>query len=187
MELEELKNKWQHLSVRTDVLENDNRRLASELAKGRIQTAQRSLVDFYVKMGWAGMLVVALAPMIYVSLEFPLWVAIVYGLFGLLMSVLNFRFSRRIARTDYFSMPVVSALSLVVDLRKKQKQLRALGLLLCLIVLGSLGWSALDVSNESIYIGFIAGLALGIPLAIIKMRRAVRLARKLQEELERDS
>lgn len=103
------------------------------------------------------------------------------------MSVLNFRFSRRIARTDYFSMPVVSALSLVVDLRKKQKQLRALGLLLCLIVLGSLGWSALDVSNESIYIGFIAGLALGIPLAIIKMRRAVRLARKLQEELERDS
>ncbi len=185
MDLEGLKDKWQRIAVKTDALEDGNRRLAQELASGRIRTAQRSLVDFYIKAGIIGLCVVALSPMIVTVLEFPIWVAVVYGVFGLIMSILNFCFSRRIARTSYISLPVVEALSLAVALRKKQKQLRAIGISFGLVVLLSLAVPAFDVSNDAVYIGFLSGLAIGIPLAIVKNRRATRLARKLQEELGR--
>ena len=81
-------------------------------------------------------------------------------------------------------MPVVSALTQAVDIRKRQKQLQAVGITLGIIVIFSLFTQALDPSSKIILLGMLVGLGVGIPIGLIKYRRAIALARQLQDELK---
>ena len=90
----------------------------SEIKAGKITSAQHRLHWNYKRNALGGLCVAALAPMLVTTLHFQLWVAIAYGVFGLLMAFLSYDFSRSIAKTDYVSQPVVDAMSAVLAVRK---------------------------------------------------------------------
>ena len=182
MDLDKLRNSWKSLATAPEALEPVNRRIASELAKGRAVSAQQKLARNYFRSGIAGVVVVLLAPILVTVLGLPSVYAYIYGAFGVIMGLLNYRFSRRISKADYITLPVVDALKSVLALRRTWIQLHFVGYTMCLIVLLSLLYGILDLENEAI-IGFFIGLAASIPLAFIKERSNFRLIRSIQDEI----
>lgn len=114
----------------------------------------------------------------------PLWIAVIYAAFGVLMSVLSFCFSSYIMRTDVINCPVVQAMKHVVHIRKYQERFRILSILLGSSVLLSMLAVMWQVSEIEIIIGFLVGLIIGLPIAIFKIRRQIRLTRQIQSALE---
>lgn len=184
MDLEELKNTWQNLNIRVSQLEEDNRRTANALSAGRAQSAQAALAKMYKVSGCAGLLLPGFAPMIVKILGLPLWVAVIYAVFGVLMSILSFCFSAYIMRTDVINCPVVQAMKHVVAIRKYQGRIRIMGIFLGSAVLLSMLAVMLRESEIGLIIGFVGGLIIGLPVAIFKIRRQIRLTRQIQSALE---
>lgn len=184
MELEELKNKWQKLSIRVERLENDKLRLAAELASGRANNARKSLVRFYYTSGIVGFSLPLLAIALIEVLHFQFWVAFLYATFGIIMAVLNLLFADYIKRNADTSLPVVEALRNMLIIRRRQRQLRILGITLGLVVVLSLFGQVTGANDRYILYGMIVGLCIGIPIGIYKELRMIRLARELQNELK---
>lgn len=183
MDLDELKNKWQSINIRTEALEQDTKRLASNLASGRVTNAKAELVKYYHSSGIYGLCLPALAPMIVIILQFPIWIAIVYALMGVVMTILNFRFAHYISKYDFINQPVVTAMAATMRLRSRQRKIRLVGIVLGLIVLSSMASEMFGPDDDMLIIGMLCGLAIGIPIAVYKDRRAMRLSKRMQEEL----
>lgn len=184
MELEELKNKWQKLNIRVERLEKDNKRMASELAAGRAATARKSLVRYYNVSAFNGMLLPLLAPMLVMVLHFQLWVACLYAVFGMVMSVLNFVFADYIRRNADMTLPVVDALNNLLVIRRRQKQLRILGIVCGIIVVSSMFGQVTGQGDKYVMLGMLIGLCVGIPMGVFKELRSRRLLRTMQRELQ---
>lgn len=183
MDLDELKNKWQSINIRTEALEQDTKRLASNLASGRVTNATTELVKYYRSSGIYGLCLPALAPMIVIILQFPIWIAIIYALMGIIMTILNFRFANDISKFDFINQPVVTAMAATMRLRSRQRKIRLTGIVLGLVVLSSMVSEMLGPDDEMLIIGMLCGLAIGVPTAVYKDRRAMKLSKHIQEEL----
>lgn len=183
MEIDELKKQWQSLRVRVDSLEADNRRLASELAAGRIQTTRSKLVRLYRLNGLCGFLLPLLAPLM-VKIGFEDWLAIVYGVYGILLGCLNLWFSWSIGKADLIGTPVVEAVSKAIAIRKRQNVIRIVGIVFGAPVIASMFMQAADKSPDSMLAGMGAGLIVGLLIGIKKARQASKLGKSLQQEIE---
>lgn len=189
MDLDDLKDKWQKLEVRADRLEEDNRRLAAELARGRVQSVKTKLVRHYRIAFCQCFMLPLFAPTLIVVLDFAPWVAWVYGIFGIVMAVLNGLFARSIEKTDIISLPVAEALKEAVRMRTRHRRLRTAGIIMCIVVISSMFGQVIGVDDGSFFYdgmvsGMIIGLVIGIPLGLVKEFRARRLIRRMREELE---
>lgn len=189
MDLDDLKDKWQKLEVRADRLEEDNRRLAAELARGRVQSVKTKLVRHYRIAFYQCFMLPVFAPTLVVVLDFAPWVAWVYGIFGLVMAVLNGLFARSIEKTDIISLPVAEALKEAIRMRTRHRRLRTAGIIMCIVVISSMFGQVIGVDDGSFFFdgmvsGMIIGLVIGIPLGLVKEFRARRLIRRMREELE---
>mgnify|MGYP001133483317 CR=1 FL=1 len=167
MDLDELKNKWQSVSIRSDVLKNDNRRMASKLAAGRAANAKDQLSTFYKRTAICGLCLPALAPMLVTVLDLPVWVSVLYALLGLVMSLLNYNLARDIDKNDIMSQPVVTAISYTIRLRKRQRRLKAI----------------VGLDDDSIVWGMLIGLVVSLPIAYKRGRKAMALSKQMQNEL----
>lgn len=183
MDIDNLKSAWQSLSIQSPDTAFDSRAIGRRMAKVNPEGTQRRLADFYIKSGIFSLCVLALAPMIYTMIDFPLWVAVVYGLFGLILAILNFSFSRYVMKYDYISAPVVTSLSRVIELRKRQRCLRIFGIVCGIGVLGSLFAYAVAPDNEPILYGMLFGLAIGLPAGIVRWRKELEITRRMQREV----
>ncbi len=183
MDIDNLKSAWQSLSIQSPDTAFDSRAIGRRMAKVNPGGTQRRLADFYIKSGIFSLCVIALAPMIYTMINFPIWVAAVYGLFGLILAILNFSFSRYVLKYDYISAPVVTSLSRVIELRKRQRYLRIFGIICGICVLASLFAYAVAPDNEPILYGMLFGLAIGIPAGIVRWRKEFEITRRMQQEV----
>ena len=183
MDLDELKNKWQSVSIRSDVLKNDNRRMASKLAAGRAANAKDQLSTFYKRTAICGLCLPALAPMLVTVLDLPVWVSVLYALLGLVMSLLNYNLARDIDKNDIMSQPVVTAISYTIRLRKRQRRLKAIGMTLALMVLLSMVSQLVGLDDDSIVWGMLIGLVVSLPIAYKRGRKAMALSKQMQNEL----
>ncbi len=184
MDLDSLKNTWRDFSVPDSRLENETAEIARKLSRGKAESSQKRLADSYVVVALMGLCVAAMSPMVFTILELPLWVAVLYGIFGLTMAVIDFWFSRKVRRENYLSLPVVTALSRVVEIRKLQRQLRMVSLSFGAVVVGSLMWEAyVENGNLPMLLGMLLGIAIGVPIGIVKWRQLVRLAKEMQDEI----
>lgn len=182
MDLDKLRNSWKSLGTDSDALEPVNRRIASELAKGRAVNAQQKLARNYSRSGLAGVLVVLLAPVLVMVLELPVMYAYIYGIFGVIMGLLNYRFSLQISKADYIALPVVEAMKSILSLRRDWIRLHIAGYTMGVIVLLTLLYGLLDLGSDAVA-GFYVGLAASIPLVYFKERQNLRLIRSMQEEI----
>ncbi len=184
MDLDSLKSSWHNFSVSPEKVDAETREVTSRIARGKVENSQARLVVFYQKAAIFALCVMALSPNITLILHSPVWVAVVYGLYGLAMAIIDFWFARKIKRCNLMSMPVVTALAAVVNIRRLQRQLRAVGMVLGFPVVGILmcyGWS--DDDGHSVFLGMIAGFIVGMFIGLRKWRQARKLSQSMQEEI----
>lgn len=184
MDIDELKDKWQKMNFDSERLGNDTDRVMSEIKAGKITSAQHSLALNYKRNALGGLCVTALAPLLVITLHFQLWVAIVYGLFGLLMAVLSYDFADSIAMTDYVSQPVVDAMRAVVAMRKRMARIRAIGIVAGCGVLASFFGEIFDKADDTLILSSSIGLAVGLVIGWLKYRHIKRLADELKAQVE---
>lgn len=183
MDLDTFKNKWQSLSVAQAPLERDNRRIADELARGKAAGAQQRLARYHRNMGWKGLFLPMISYFLVATLHFPVWLAVAYGAFGVIMCAANLWLAQRIKTTDYINMPVVSALCAVIGIRKRQRRIRTFGMCVALLIVCSMASEILDANDNMLVLSFAVGLAIGIVIAIIQCRHSRRLLSELQNQI----
>lgn len=183
MTLEELKVQWNQLSVRVDRLEEENRRLASELATGRATSAQQRLASHYTKHALIGLLLPLLAPMLVFVLDMPMWVAVLYGLLGLLCMAADLIFARYIRRSNFAILPVVNSLENMLKAKKYQRRMQIVFIIIGGIFLGGAFFPALE-DEPSVMIGALIGLIIGICCGLTLYFKKVRLINEILKELK---
>lgn len=183
MDLDSLKSSWRNFSISDEKIDAETREATRRIARGKVETSQQRLVAFYQKASIFALCVTALSPNLYYILGCPVWVSVIYGLYGIVMAIVDFWFSEKIRKCNLLSMPVVTALSVIINLRKLQKQLRALGMILGFPVVGIIIGYAWYLSISDVLPGMFAGAIVGAIIGIRKWRQARKLSKSMQEEI----
>ncbi|MBD5220463.1 MAG: hypothetical protein HDS72_09590 [Bacteroidales bacterium] len=178
MELDNLKNAWQNLNVRVDRLEEENRRTTEALSRNRAKSAQMRLADSYKRTAVLGFALPAIAPMCVRVLHMPVWVGVMYALFGLIMGALVLRAYWVTKHTNFMSLSVVDALRQAIRLRRRQNITTTTGIVLGCVLIGVF-YSYLKVGVW----GFFIGLAVGLAIGIRKQLRQRELIREIEDAL----
>lgn len=183
MDIDQLKSTWRQMGERIDNLERENRRMAEQLAAGKATTAQQRLAKTALRGVCCGLLLPVLAPLLYYYLGFQPWIAVLYGIFGVIMGVANIAFYRSIIKADYMSLPLVNAMISAVKIRTNLRNIRILGFSLGMAIIFSLVMDALERLEVSILIGMIAGFACGLLIGLRKWREQTALSKAIIREL----
>lgn len=181
-ELERLRKNWHRAEMRNSRLEEENRRLAAELASGRAMSARDRLARHYRFQLIVSCCLPLLAPMI-VWVGFPVWFGMVYAFFGLLSAVLNIIFMRYIRSCDFAAMSIVAALQSAVTIARRRKILLYIMGTLDMLLCGVFIRLVLDMGEPelvvAVFIGFFAGLA----IAAYRVYKGNALVRAIKTEL----
>lgn len=182
MDIEELKQQWNQLSVRVDRLEQENRRLAAELATGRAVSAQQKLVRRFMLHGFCGLILPLLAPLLVLVLNMPLWVAVLYALLGLVCMLIDFYLADSVRKRNIAKDSVVENLQFIISLKKKQRQIQLVLIGVCLLFLAFAFYPFIK-EEPSIVIGAFIGAIIGATLGFLEYRRKIKLINEIIAEL----
>lgn len=181
---ENIKQQWSRLAARTDALEEANRRLAQQFANTRASSLQDKLAWRISLMGWIALLLPVLAPTIYYVIELPWWVALIYGIFGVAMSVGHFALSEFIRAQRLAELPVADAIVRATRIRRWQSRLTIAGIIVGVSVIALMGFMVpLGPEREAILVGGAVGLAIGLPIGIYRTLANARLSRQLLDSV----
>lgn len=184
-ELEQIKQQWQQLSARTASLEEANRRMASRLAGSNITSLQQRLATRISRIGWVGFLMPAIAPLLYYVLEFPWWVALIYGIMGLVMGAITLSIGEYIRARNLTDLPVAQAIERATKIRIFQNRARIFGIILATALLTCIILSLPSgPEREPIVIGGSAGIATGLAIGVRNWIVTARYTRRLIECLK---
>lgn len=156
--------------------------MARLLALGRVTSAQTKLARHHKMSAIGGLLLPLLAPMLVEVLYYPLWLAVLYGFFGTLMSALNFWFCYHIRTTDFMSLPVTEAATAAAGIIQWQSRLMLLGVLICIPIIASM-FLLLAPEVQAAMGGLVIGLAVGLPIGLAKYFKGRAMARQLKSEV----
>lgn len=184
MDFETLKENWNKACINIELLKADNERLARQLATGRAQIARDKLASYYRRSSSAAILLPLLSPTLVSILGMPIWLAFVYALFGIVIGLVQFKFSNYIKHCDYASVPTVEALSIAIKIARYQRYIRSFCIGISCILLFAMFYIALDRYEYHILSGFIIGLVVGLIIGGIKFIRMSALVRQMKNELQ---
>lgn len=108
----------------------------------------------------------------------PIWVAVIYAAFGLLMAALMLRSYWVTRYSNFMSLPIVEALQNAIRLRRRQNMVTTIGIAGGCIVIATF-YIYLEVG----IIGFFIGLALGLIIGIKKQLTQRELIREIEDSL----
>lgn len=183
--LDILKQQWQQLSARTQNLEQANRRLAERLAKSRTSSLQERLAARIGRIGWFGLILPILAPLLYYELMMPWWVALIYALFGLAMSIISFFLSEYVRAERLAELPVAEAITRAMKIKERQQQTRYIGIVLGISIVALMAFMLPEgPEREPIIIGGGIGLMIGLAFGINRCIVNARLAREIVKSLK---
>lgn len=166
MEIEKLKSTWRMMGEQIGDLKAENRRIAEKLAAGKAETSKKKLAKL-AKVGIVcAILLPILAPLLYYLLNFQMWIAILYGVFGVIMGVANIFFYNKIMDNDYLSLPLVKALSEAYKIRIYLRNVRILGISMGLVVILSMAIEMIIREKWNIVVGMSVGCVLGMIIGI---------------------
>lgn len=183
MDIEQLKSTWRSMGEHIDKLEHENRRMAKELAAGNATTAQVRLAKTARRSINCAIFLPLLSPLIYYYLDFPLWIAVLYATFGIIMGIANLLLYNTIIKNDYMSLPLVEALASAVKIRHTLRNVRILGVSLGLGIILSLIFDTLDRNESAILVGLITGFIGGTIIGARKWVEQTKLTRDIIREL----
>lgn len=183
MELEEIRRQWKRTRVVADG-HTDYRRAMETAARSRAKGALGKLARQYRLQALFALALPVLSPLLVSDFRFPLWLATLYALYGIVMAAVNMLFYRHLSGLDIMSQPVVTALSISADILRRQRNI-ILGSLTCaLVLIGLLLWQFHSIGNTWLLVGAWAGTAVGAAVGIVKVMNKTRLARQIRNELK---
>lgn len=177
--LDQLKQQWQELNLRTTRLEEANRELSERLAKGRTTTVQQTLERETRRWGISGFALILLAFPIWHTLQMPWWMAVIYAAFGALMGILTISLSNFIGRERLVDMPVTQAYERACRIHRYQWYCRGVGIVCGVMVLGCLFYYMWQEDNMYMFAGALLGVFVGLTVGLIKARRQNRMSRQI--------
>lgn len=184
--LEQLRADWQRVRLDAEGLEATNRILSERLARKKTLTIQDELSARLRRISWVGLAFPPLAFVMFHQLELPLWLCVVYTVFGLVMATLNRILGDYVSSVRLVELPVAEALRRATYIKVRQQQLRALGVAAGLTVVGLLMMELLETANDAVVLGAVAGLVFGLAIGIPRCIKNARLARRLIDSLSPD-
>lgn len=186
MDFDKLRRAWQESRIPIDPA--DTRWVADEVARGNARSAQQKLLLYYRYSLIDALLVPCLAPMLVYVVNLPVWMAVLYGAFGILMGVINYLLYRYIGKSDFTVLPVMLAVERALRIKQWQTRIRALGITLAVSLLTTMAVELFD-HDHYVMLGFAVGLVAGIAVGLKKylsMRHAtddlIRQVRAFESE-----
>ena len=172
-----------HIWGQTDTGVGDDRldRLARMVCSRKVKGTRRKLYQFYLYKAILGLCFAPLAAMLYYC-GMPVWMCIIYMLYGLMMAVVLYTFSRKILHSNFFSLPLVEALEKVEALERRRTLNFIVGIAGAIPVIACLGILVYDMDAELIP-AFWLGVALGLAVAIFMVVKQLRMWGQLKSEL----
>ena len=183
--LDLLKQQWKQLAARTDKLEDANRRLSERLAKSKVTSLQEMLATRIDQWGRVGYVLPLLAPALYYIIHIPWWYCLLYALFGIAMALTSVWFAGYVREKRLTILPVAEAVERAVSIKLIQTRMRMCSFVagMALLVLG--GFLLPEVEErESVVLGGITGLIVGLAISIPRCIANARMARRMVEELQ---
>ncbi len=185
MKPEDIKRSWQMLNRKIDELDERTIGMAQNLAISKSQSLQQRLGKRYRAQALWGFLLPVLAPLM-VWIDLPLWVGIAYGLAGVVLGVINLRFSSFISNIDYNDMPIVDAMSHAVKVLRRQMWVKRVGYLLGMLIVAPLMYEIWRLGEPDLFVSACTGGVIGGVIGLYKQRVNSRIARQLVKTLEND-
>lgn len=173
------------LNRKVDALEERTRNLAEELKLTKSQTLQQRLAKRYFIQSLFGLILPLMAPML-VMMELPVWLAVFYGLSGIVLGGINLWFARFISRSGYTSMPIVDAMAHAARVIRLQIKIKHLGYILALLICTPLLYEIWNLGDPELFIAGCVGGVIGGIVGFYKHRANNRIARQLIATLEND-
>lgn len=190
MDINDLRQSWQQIGARLERLEIENKLLARKLADSELKSSAEKLVDKYRRNVWLGLVLPLIAPSVVIVLRFSMLTGILYGAFGLIMSILNIVLYRYVRQGLDFSRPVVDTLRITLQLKKMNRLVLFSGIVLGSSLIGLFIVDLIDVSQidasynvMGVSLGMAVGFAVGLPIGIRKARTQNHLIRQIIDDL----
>lgn len=190
MDINDLKQSWQQMGARLDRLENEQKLLERRLAGSELKSSAEKLADKYRIDAVLGWILPILAPAIVIVLKFSMLTAILYAVFGVIISMLNIILYRYSRRGLDFSLPVVDTLRNALQLKKLNRLVFFSGIVMACALIGLFGADLMELSRgdasydtDGVLLGMAIGFVVGLPIGIRKTRTQTRLIRRIVDEL----
>lgn len=186
MDLEKLKNTWKQLDGRIARLEAETLATAQRVVSEKVMGSQQRLVRSLRTNALLGLTMPFLGVLMLKVLICPVWIAVVYGLFGIVMAAIGFSFAGYIRKVDFLGIPVVEALAMADRIARMRRDILILSVSMGIVVVGLLMYACyLTGIIESIW-GCVAGVIIGGIAGIIKLRHQNSLIRSIKANLHPD-
>lgn len=177
--LEKLKDIWNKAKIDNDLLQQTNRELSEKLATAKAGTLQDTFARRIRNISFICFLLPVLAPTLYFILPFPLWVSIIYSLYGIVCFVIGYKLYRYINACSLATMPVIQAVTRAAKIRIYYIRVRIVCLLLGLPIIVMLMVLFYDMGEVSIMIGAIIGLVVGLILGVSRLLKDLSYTRRI--------
>lgn len=184
MDIDELKRAWQSQAARIDNLEERNRELYRSVRSSHIDTQRSRLLSSYVMF-----IVVCLLLIPFVIVSFPYlvvdkWATVAYVCAMVILTIFNSYIYMLIRKVDLTRCSVKEALSRLLLLECRRRQLRYVSMTMAVMVLAVFFYELYDVDNLSGIIGGVIGGVLGGLLGLSKEAKIKRIIRSIKQDLQ---
>lgn len=177
--LEQLQNNWQKLSGKTNRAD-EHLAMLERLRKKRTAGLLERISRRHMRLGILGTVGLPLLAIMLEDMGVKPWFAVVYGLFGLLMGVLNIAVSHRLRFADYVDMPIVEAVRRIAQIKRWLLRLQVLGWALCIPIVAELSYEFWKLTGPAGLWGAICGAVVG---GVIGIRLEIKSNRQVKELL----
>ncbi len=183
MNIDKLKANWLALSVQESAVESNCKAVADKIAAGKATGMQRKLAAYYKRTAIVGLVLPAIAPFLVFSLELSVFLAVLYGLYGIIMAAANLWMHSYIVSCDFISTPIAQSLRHSLNIGKWRARLFLAGFVLGCALLAVLFAELIGKSSDSVVMGAVCGLVVGSAIGFIKYRRMRKVYKQMLAEL----
>lgn len=180
--IDDIKSNWQSISVDTGAFSRASGSVLGALTEHRISSSQEAIVKMLKTEMCIGLALPLLAVALY-AVSIPLWVCVVYALFGLVGATAKY-WLIRYARQPIAHLPVAEGVRRAVELRRRIIRVNFAIVGPMLAVVGVLLQSLFESSHEGAFWGGIVGFGIGCFVAYVRVRMMLRRTRRLVESLK---
>lgn len=188
--LDDIKSKWQSIKIDNDSLRLANKRLSDELRRRPVESLQDRLARRIFRNCILAMVLPLLSPILYISLNMPMWLTIFYAAFGVMMCGLQSLLYRYIKQEQLTLMAVVEAIERAVHFKIYQLRIRLVGMIVGMTLVTGIFVYLVDADDLAALYGAIVGLVVGLALGCYKFYTDLAISKKIiksLEEIEKES
>ncbi|MDE6207808.1 MAG: hypothetical protein K2M55_08370 [Muribaculaceae bacterium] len=181
--LDKFRAAWQRTNVSSETLSHDPLTMTQKVVTGRAHSSLQRLARRVRISSYVAMCMPVFAPLLVTVLDLPYWIAAVYAFFGIVLSAVNLVFARNIEAVRLAQLPVVTALSVVQNIRRRMICQRATSFVIAITIIVLIVSTSMHLDPSLSGWEFAFGIVLGLLVAMKKFHRDWRLISDTENDL----